>query len=174
MSESEKGEDKPTLGKRIVCWKLATFALSTSVLLLAQYLIAHSEIHKAWDILFSVLLAHSVVMLTDALCELADENAPNWSSVTMGFLLPVEPRGVSSVAMMIGLIAAIALAIQIRGCADGPPPPEPAPEVETEQEGVGLLFFSHEDVTLALSPDGFSSRPEWRPGNPPSVEKKVA
>jgi len=63
-------------------------------------------------------------------CELFDENAPNWSNVVVGYLLPVEPRGVSSVVMMIGLIAAGALVIQVRGCAT-PQPGNQSPASQT-------------------------------------------
>ncbi len=127
---------QPVADKAIVRWKLATFAASTALLLLVQYLAA-GAVSGAWDMVLLLLLAHSAVMLTDAVCELYDERAPRWKNVVTGFLLPVEPRGFSNVLMMIGLFVVIALAIQIRGCDEArePEPPRPAPEDATIETG---------------------------------------
>ena len=122
-------------GKTLVRWKLATFATSTALLMPAQYFA--STWGGVWDLGLVLLLAHSVVMLTDAVCELYEERAPRWKNAFTGFLLPVEPRGISNVLMMIGLFAAIALAIQIRGCSESreQKPQTPATEGVSAETG---------------------------------------
>jgi hypothetical protein len=121
----------------VIRWKLATFAFSTAVFLLVQYSAVSWGIGGFWDVVLLLLLVHSVVMLTDAVCEYYDEEAPRWKHVFTGFLLPVEPRGIPNVLMMIGLFAAVALAVQIRGCAEArdAQPREPAAESRPEEAG---------------------------------------
>ena len=105
-------------GKKVVCWKLATFSLLSTVLLLLQYPIGHSQITKAWEYFVLVLLVHSVVMVADALCGLFNEHRAQWSNTLLGFLLPVEPRGFPQLVTLLGLLGAVAIAMAIRGCAE--------------------------------------------------------
>ena len=114
-------------GKRAVRCKLAIFAVATGILLVLQYPIEAFDVSVQWAIALTVLLVHAVVMLADALCELFDGKRPRWAESGLGYLLPVRPRGFSQLVTLVGLIAAMIVAMQIRSCAGGGPEELPGP-----------------------------------------------
>lgn len=123
MTKQRVSEERLKQLKRIARYKLATFSLFTLVLMVGPLILDPCRAGKIWEGTSMVLLAYSVLMAADAVCELFDENAPQWSNVVTGFLLPIEPRGFPSLVAMVSLIAVFALAIGIRGCCR---PAEPA------------------------------------------------
>ena len=121
--------------KRLTRYKLATFSLLTIIFLFGPLVLGPVCTGKVWDGVFIGLLAYSVLMAADAVCELFDENAPQWSNVVTGFLLPIEPRGFPSVVAMLGLFAVFAMAIGIRGYwwPAEPPGTQPTPPAQSVQ-----------------------------------------
>lgn len=123
MTKQHISEERLKQLKRIARYKLATFSLLTLVFMFGPLIHDPARAGKIWEGVSMVLLAYSVLMAADAMCELFDENAPRWSNVITGFLLPIEPRGFPSLVAMVSLISVFALAIGIRGCCR---PAEPA------------------------------------------------
>jgi hypothetical protein len=116
MTRQNISEERLRQLKKIARYKLATFSLLSLVFMLVPLVLDPSRAGKIWEGASLVLLAYSVLMAADAVCELFDDNAPQWSNVVTGFLLPIEPRGFSSLVAMVSLISAFALALGIRGC----------------------------------------------------------
>jgi len=123
MTKQPISEERRKELKRLARYKLATFSLLTLVFVIGPLVLDPAQIGKVWDYACMGVLAYSVLMAADAVCELFDENAPQWSNVVTGFLLPIEPRGFPSLVAMVSLFLAVWLAIGIRGCIR---PAEPA------------------------------------------------
>ena len=104
-------------GRRVIRCKVTVFVLLSGMLLLLQYPIGSAHIPPVWGVVLTVLLLHSVVMLIDGLCELYDEHRPAWANSPLGYLLPVEPRGFPQLVTLVGLIAVMMIAMEIRDCA---------------------------------------------------------
>ena len=100
---------------------MTVFVLLGGMLLGLQYPIGSSHIPSVWGVVLTALLLHSVVMLIDGLCELYDEHRPAWANSPLGYLLPVEPRGFPQLVTLVGLIAVMMIAMEIRDWAGFPP-----------------------------------------------------
>ena len=108
-------------GRRAARCKVTLFVLLGGILLGLQYPIGCSHIPWVWGVVLTGLLVYSVVMLIDGLCELYDEHRPAWANSPLGYVLPVEPRGFPQLATLMGLIAVMMVAMEIRDWASFPP-----------------------------------------------------
>ncbi len=105
-------------GRRVVRRKTAFLIVLGGMLLALQYPIGSSHIPGAWGAGLTALLLWCAAMLIDALCERSDERQPAWANRPLGYVLPVGPRGFRQLATLAALLAAMALAMGIRGCAE--------------------------------------------------------
>ncbi len=108
---------EPIRNTRPVRAKLISYLVLTLVFLVLQYPIGASHLSAAWGLMITLVLIHSVVMLADAACGLFDRNRPSWADGFWGLVLPVEPRGFPQLVALVGLTAAMFVAMGIRGCA---------------------------------------------------------
>jgi len=113
--------DEARGGRRVIRCKVTLFVLLGGMLLLLQYPIGSAHIPWVWGVVLTALLLHCVVMLIDGLFELYDEHRPAWANSPLRYLLPVEPRGFAQLVTLVGLIAVMMVAMEIRDWAGFPP-----------------------------------------------------
>ena len=131
MTEKSEDQDPRCPPKKIVWAKLATFLVLSGILLGLQFLVGSWKVSPVWGHVLIVAFAYAIVMVTDATCELFDRRGVPWDNWVLGFLLPVEPRGISQAFALVGLIAAVAIAIEIQGCQA--PPKENGQDAEVQE-----------------------------------------